>query len=206
MYRFKALLVWLALFAAVSAAAQTGESSTPQKAKPFRPISFTTVAVQFLSWAENANITNGTVNDPGTANLFGNALVIEHEHYYLPRWGYILSGGYIFGMADVGGGATLNYQNSSQNWSGVEASLREAYRLSKWVITSAGAMVIYRTLNFPADINGVTVTSGANINYAGTVDLRLRLSEEFELREEIGSLFLKAATYWSLGVGYKFIF
>lgn len=216
MFRFNCVLLTLVLIlVAAPGFAQTPDQKTVDqktsnkktavKQKPFTYIDYTTIALSFVSWGESVRLTQGALTDRAHANLLGNSILLEWEHYFQPRLGWILRGSYLFGVADVGGTQSqITYQQSNESWWGAESSVRLGYRLSKWIIGTTGPMGLYRELALPDSPAGVSATSGSTFNVGWTADLRMRLINSIEVREEIGFLLFAADTYWTLGAGYKF--
>jgi hypothetical protein len=185
-----------------STAAPATSAPAPRK---FTFINYLTFTLSYLSWGEKVQLTRAAQTDQAHCNMLGNSLGVEWEHYYELRYGYILQGAALFGVADVGGTqSSLAFNQINQHWWGAESSVRFAYRFSKWTITSIGPIVIYRGLKLTDDPSGTSAQSGATVNAGATADLRMRLNDSLELREEIGALAVNASTYWSVGLGYKF--
>jgi hypothetical protein len=193
------ILFWNLLFA--SAFADTIKT----KAKKFSYLNFATISLSYVSWGEKVALSQGALTDKAHGNMLGNALGLEWEHYFEPRYGFVLQGSFLMGVADVGGTqAVLTYNQVNQHWWGAGATARMAYRFSKWAISSMGPIFIYRDLTLPNDPSGTSAKSVASENVGGTIDLRMRLTDTLEVREEFGALALNASSYWALGLGYKF--
>ena len=179
-----------------------------RKPKPQKfSANFATISLSFVSWKESVSLSRG--NNAGTtqAKLLGNALGIEWEHYFQPRSGFTFQVAYLFGVADVSGrSADLQYQQENQRWWGVGATTHLAHRFSKWAIGSlwTESVHVYRNLRLFDDPSGTSAKASSSVNAGATVDLRMRLTNELEVREEIGTFATNTSTYWSVGMGYKF--
>src|SRR5580704_18316356 len=67
--------------------AEKEKKKEKEKEKPYT-VSYTTVSVSYFSWGENVALANGTASDHTHANLLGNALNLEWERYWRPRYGF----------------------------------------------------------------------------------------------------------------------
>ena len=202
MFPFRALfcLILYGVLLSTSVFAATIKTKT----KKFSYLNFTTVSISYLSWGENVSLSRAGKTDQTHGSLLGNSLGVEFEHYFEPRYGFTLKGDLLLGVADIGGSPSLAYSQVNQHWWGAGATAHFAYRFSKWVISSVGPILIYRQLNLSNDSSGTAAQSGSTVNVGATVALRMRLTDQLEIREEIGTLAINAFTYWSVGLGYKF--
>lgn len=203
MFLFKRLFCLMLLSILLSSTTFAANIKTnPRK---FSSLNFATISISYLSWGEKVSLSQAGKPDQAHCNMLGNSLGVEWEHYFEPRYGFTLQGSLLFGVADVGGTQSkLPFSRANQHWWGAGASTHFAYRFSKWVISSLGPILVYRNLSLSNDPSGTSAESGATVNIGATVDLRMRLSDQLEIREEIGSLAINASTYWSVGLGYKF--
>jgi hypothetical protein len=182
------------------------ESKEAARAKGFpkEGVKFYNLLLGFTSWTEKVTLTKDQSSDQSSANLLGNTITFELERYPVARWGYYLQGEALFGYANVGGSQTgVPYQLTNQSWFGTVVAVRGGYRVVKAAAFTAGAIVLYRKLELPSAGN-TSVSSGSDFNYGVTVDLRIRVTNNWELRQEIGTLMVNASTFWSLGFGHKF--
>jgi hypothetical protein len=193
---------------AAPAAKATGKiQSRNVTVRPPRPLKVTTIAVSFLSWNEPALMANGSVSDRSIANFFGNAITYERENYKTTssRFGWVYQASLMLGQANIGGNQSkLTYQLANQHWMGAQAGARCAYRIAKSIAVSLGGWGMYRSITIPNDPSGTQATVGPPENFGATVDLRMRLFPNLELRQELGTTLINVSTYWSLGLGYKF--
>jgi hypothetical protein len=172
--------------------------------KGFRSLNYTTASLSYFSWGEAVTLAQGGQVDHAHANRLGNALSVDWEHYFKPRFGVDIMGSFLFGVADVGGTqSVLSYNLVNQSWTGFGGAVHGAYRFSKWVVGTLGPIAIYRNLSLPQDPSGTIATSGHSTNLGATVALKMRLNDWLEVREEIGTFFGNPSTYWSVGLGYK---
>jgi len=208
-----ALVSWAVLLVVWPAYSQQPAQAQPQPQYQHLPASvakktgtsFYNLLLGFTAWTEQVSLSKANASDTAAANLFGNAITFEYERYPHLRWGYYLVGSALFGTANVAGSQrSVSYQLAGQTWLGAVLSMRGGYRLYKQVAFTVGPVVLYRSLSLPGSEAGVTASSGADLNYGATADMRLRLGNSWELRQELGMLMLKASAYWSLGFGYKF--
>jgi hypothetical protein len=208
MFRFKlfALCTSLLLMSANGFArdqsTNANNANTAPLKKPTRH-SHITVALSYLSWNEAVNINAASGASQSSANLFGNALTLELEHFFHVRFAAIYQLSALYGVANIGN-SDSSYQLSGLNWWGAGASARLGYRLTPQILSSLGPITVFRQLSPPTDSSGTTATSGSSFNYGATFDLRLDLTPRVVVRQEIGALFVRASTFWQLGVGYKF--
>ncbi|QDK39357.1 porin family protein [Bdellovibrio sp. NC01] len=160
------------------------------------------VEVSYISWKEFADVEPAATQPKTYSDFIGNALTGEYEHYFLPRWGAVAEGSLMFGQANLG--AIPNYQAGNVRWWGIRASYRGVYRFSTQVASSAGVLVLNRQIDYPSQTGVTDVKSGAQVNYGLIADLTYQLTPSWLIRQEIGGLFVKASTLWSIGLGYRF--
>lgn len=160
------------------------------------------VEVSYISWKEFVDVEPSAAQPRTYGDFVGNALTLEYEHYFVPRWGHVFEGSLMFGQANVG--STPTYQAGNINWWGVRGSYRGVYRFSTQISSSAGVLVLNRQIDYPSEVGVTDVKSGAQVNFGLLADLSYQLTPHWLIRQEIGGLFVKASTLWSLGVGYKF--
>jgi len=204
--------IFIALFLFFFTLASQAEMASKEPAKgvtksaaPYQGYSDWNFEFSYVSWKEQMTLTNGPTTDHAYSDFIGNALAVEFEHYFVPRWGLIAELSFMSGKASLGGSQTqLIYQQSNVSWTGKEVSLRGAYRFSSSIISSVGPLVLNRQITIPPDPNGSNVTSGANVNYGLIADVRLKLDRHWEFRQTIGTLVQNAKTYWALAVGYAY--
>jgi hypothetical protein len=171
----------------------------------FKSKNYKTLSVSYFSWGEKVMLSQSGRTDHAHANLLGNALNFEIEHYFRPRYGFIFMGSLFYGIADVGGTQNyLAYNLSNQNWSGAGIETHFAYRFSQWLIGTVGPIAVYRPLSLPVSPSGTSAKFGSSFNFGGTFGLKMQLNKHFEIREEIGALATNASTYWAISLGYKF--
>jgi hypothetical protein len=203
MFRFKLFaLCTCVLFMSTSGLAQD-QLVSPGSVKTSNAKSHVTVALSYLSWNEAVSINSASGTSQSTANLFGNALAFDLERYFHVRFAMIYQLSALYGVANIGSGDSA-YQLSGLNWWGAGTSVRLGYRLTRRLISSLGPIALFRQLSPPTDSSGSNATSGSSFNYGATLDLRWDLTPRLVVRQEIGTLFVRASTFWQLGVGYKF--
>jgi hypothetical protein len=179
------------------------ESDTPAKTTSVKAHR-TTVALSYVSWMEAATIHGATANDTASSAFIGNSIAVEEQYFRSQRFAYTILGSVMFGEADVGGSQnTVAYQLANQHWWGATLSPRGTYRFTPQIESSIGLLALYRSVDLP-NSGTATADSGANLNYGVTVDVRVFIFPQWQVRFEIGSLFIKAATYWTFGLGYRF--
>lgn len=185
-------------FCAGLCSAQT-ESLPQEKLREFK-----TISVNYTSWTEFADLESNNFEDSTNANFFGVQLTFEKESFDF-RHGFTREVSLLFGQANLGGRQRqIAYQTNRRSWYGLEASYRGAFRLSPQITLSAGPLLLLRQIDWPAEGTDVTVKSGAPINLGMMADAKLRMTPRWEIHQMIGTLFFKASTIWSLGVGYKY--
>jgi hypothetical protein len=166
---------------------------------------FYSLTLNYLSWNETTDFTNTSAHATATSAFYGNSLIADYEHYATVRYGFILQGGVLIGLANIGGSqSSPSYHLDGQKWSGLELGARGAYRLTRTITLSIGALALDRAINLPNDPSGTSATTSSAFNYGFTGDLRLRLSDHWLLKQELGSLLVKSSTFWSIGSGYIF--
>lgn len=199
-----ALLVLLGgVLAGLTAQADALEStetiSTP------KTLQFTTISLEYLSWEELLRVDSGSQLDNAYANFYGNGISVDHEVYHSSRAGVAYTAAFLFGQANAGGTqTTLPYQTSFKKWYGGLVSARYSYRMTPTITVSAGPMALVRKMSWSDEGTGYSLKSGADLNVGLLGELGLRLTRKWEARLEMGSLFFKASTYWSVGLGYKY--
>jgi hypothetical protein len=174
------------------------------KRKPAQVLMDDHVRVEFsyISWKEFVEVEPSSAEASTYGDFIGNAVSLIYEHYYVPRWGTILEGSLLFGMANLG--SAPGYQAGNLNWWGVSASYRGLYRFSPQVSSSLGVLLLNRQIDYPSQTGVTDVSSGAELNYGLVMDLNYMLTPNWLIRQEVGGLFVKASTLWSIGVGYSF--
>ena len=182
--------------------AQTAENrgaGTAEKTKIFSSIS-----LSYISWTELVDLSNGAATDRAYANFYGNSFIYEREVYHSLRSGFTTEFGLMYGQAGAGGTQSLlTYQTANQKFFGAEFSGRYAYRLSPQILIGFGPLVLYRNIKWPSDAT-VDAKSGSDVNLGLVTELKMRLSQDWDLRQTFGTLAFKASTLWTLGVGYKY--
>ena len=169
----------------------------------FRTVEFTTLSFSYVSWKEQVTLSGPTGTDSAYANFYGNSFGYEHETYLKPTNGTLYGFDFMFGRASVGGSqVNVPYQEGSVGWLGIDFSYRYVHRLTNQIAMSVGPLLLARQAKLPAD--DVDVSSGSQYNIGAIADLRLRLSKPLEIHQMIGTLYMKASTIWSFGLGYKF--
>ena len=164
----------------------------------------TTVALSYVSWMEAATIHSPSASDTASSAFIGNSLAVEEQFFRTQRFAYTILGGLMFGQADVGGSQnTVPYQLANQHWWGATLSPRGTYRFTPQIESSLGVLALYRSLDLP-NSGTSSADSGSALNYGVTGDIRVFIFPQWQVRFEIGSLFIKAATYWTFGLGYRF--
>lgn len=204
MFRYKWTFYFLfILLSSIGWAQSVGPHRAP--AQTFHERANFNIEFSFISWKEQLSLLGGGDSQKDYGDYFGNAVLVEYEHYWAPHWGTIAEFGFLTGLANLGGSQShIPYQHSDVEWWGFKGSYRGAYRLSSAIATSIGPIFLYRKIDLPSSPGGVDVNSGESFNYGAAVDLRLLLNSHLEIRTEIGGLFEKASTLWSVGLGYKF--
>ncbi len=203
---FRSKIILILLFLVSTAFAQTDETSSVPEVKPSKDtLNLTTYAISYQSWAELVDIDNGVLSDKTYANYYGLVLTYEKERFF-KRFGGVFDAALIFGQANAGSssGSVLNYQSNYRPWYGAQASYAWAYRISPQVTGSIGPLVLARQITWPDEGTGLNIKSGSAVNFGGVVNLNIRLTRQWEIRQMIGTLAFKASTIWSLGAGYKF--
>lgn len=160
------------------------------------------VEVSYISWKEFAEVEPAATQPKTYSDFIGNALTAEYEHYFHPRLGAIAEGSLMFGQANLG--SIPNYQAGNVRWWGLRASYRGVYRFSTQIGSSIGALILNRQIDYPSQTGVTDVKSGAQVNYGLIADLTYQLTPNWLIRQEIGGLFIKASTLWSIGLGYRF--
>jgi hypothetical protein len=169
-----------------------------------KTLQFTTISLEYLSWEELLRVDSGTQLDNAYANFYGNGISIDHEIYHSSRAGVAYTAAFLLGQANAGGTqTTLTYQTSFKKWYGGLASARYSYRMTPTTTVSAGPMALVRKMSWPDEGTGYSLKSGADLNVGLLGELGLRLTRKWEARLEMGTLFFKASTYWSVGRGNK---
>lgn len=163
------------------------------------------IGLSYLSWTETLDLDNGSITDKAFANFYGNSLFYEKTFPTSQQNGYSIELGALAGQANGGGTQSLiTYQKSYTKWWGAESTLRLAHQLSQQIVLSAGAMILYRKLTWPDQTSALNVKSGADINVAALLDIKMNLGEQLFLKNTLGTMAFKASTYWALCLGYDF--
>ena len=164
------------------------------------------VSLSYLSWQENLSVQNGSLKDYGTANFSGNELNLSYEFYSHahPRHGVRLSGGIATGVTTAGGNlAYLTYQTSNVPWTLEEFSAAYAFQLSPNINLGVGALMMARQLSYPT-WNGTSATSGQSTNIGYETELRVNLTDHWNLQFQLAGLSNNASTLWAFAIGYLF--
>jgi hypothetical protein len=194
MFLYKVISILLILFSLLTPFAQAQE---------FRSWS---ASVSLLSWQEQVTLQNGATTDYATANFYGAGIQLAKSSFYgeSKSHGTWLELSLLSGSTTVGGTQpTLSYQNSNLPWWGSALSYLYAYRLSDQLLLCVGPEVLYRQISY-ASIGGTTASSGANLNYGLTAEMREKVNDRLAIYQSIGALLVQASTLWSFGLGYDF--
>jgi hypothetical protein len=206
MYRSNLILSILLLFSLIASAQEDAEPvsilseeslETPTKAKA---VTFT-----YMSWMELVDVDNGAIVDNTKhATFFGAGIGYQQEKFN-KRLGWVAEGSYIFGQSHIGEtSGAISYQKNYVKWNGVSASARFAYRLGAPVTISAGPILVARKVTWPDLPANTDVKSGSEINLGAIAEAKILFNKNWELKQSLGTLAFKAATYWSLGLGYHY--
>jgi len=204
MYRFNLLALFVTvLFLAFQSQAQTEESVSSEK--PLGRTSVGSVNLTYVSWLELVDLDNGFIADNTKhADFYGLAIGYEKE-VINKNLGSAFDGSLIFGQANIGESAgAIPYQKNYVKWTGLSTSYRLAYRMSAPLTVSIGPMILGRQITWPDQPANTEIKSGSEINFGAIADIRFRLSNHWDFKQTFGTLAFKAATYWSLGLGYRF--
>jgi hypothetical protein len=209
MYLSKLILSLILLISGFAFAQEEEEQAEPvsilnedslQTTSKARAVTFT-----YMSWMELVDVDNGAIVDNTKhATFFGAGIGYEQEKFN-KRFGWLGEASYIFGQSHIGEtSGAISYQKNYVKWMGASASARFAYRLGAPVTVSAGPIVVARQITWPDLPANTDVKSGADLNLGAIVEAKVLLNPNWELKQSIGTLAFKAATYWSLGLGYRY--
>jgi hypothetical protein len=164
---------------------------------------FHSFSINYVSWVELLDLELGLARADGFAQFFGNSISYEYESYK-SNWGHSLQATGMTGMANGGEtGLALSYQQSNIKWSGASASVKYGYRPSGFTAFLLGPIALVRQISWP-DQASVSAKSGHTSNVGAVFAMKIRPAYNWEINQELGTLFIKSATYWSVGLGYKF--
>jgi hypothetical protein len=202
MFHFKIFITFLCLIIGLQAFAQ---GAAPQVTTPNIRSKSSHLIFSYLSWNELVDIQSSFAEDNTKhADFFGAALGYEKENIGA-KWGTVFEGDFLFGQANIGEpSGSIPYQKNYVKWQGLMGSYRLAFRFNEQVIMTVGPLILGRQVEWPDQPADTEVKSGNPINFGVIADVRFMLSKRLEVRQTLGTLAFKAATLWSLGIGYKF--
>lgn len=162
------------------------------------------VNFSYWNWGESFQMQKDDLTQDSNSNF--SALGLEYEYSSgLRNSGWNASAALLFGQA-TGGDANGNiiYIASYQRFFGAAAKVNWFWRIERRVYLEAGPLVLFRSFQWPSSPDGITASSGSNVNFGGALSLRLRMSRNFDFCQSLGTLLSKGGTLWSAGFGYRF--
>lgn len=163
------------------------------------------VKITYISWQELVDIENpGIADNSKKANFFGNSLA--YEKISVPwQFGSSQEISLNFGNAHIGQpGGNISYRKNLVKWYGAHATVKGIYRFHRSVTMGLGPILIYRKVEWPEPPPSSTIKSGSDLNLGLVFDLRIQLTDQWDIQQNFGTLAFKATTFWSLGALYKF--
>lgn len=160
-----------------------------------------TLLMDYHSWFENLNYTpSGSVQmELKTVNYgFGVAYDISR---YLTDWGWGLQGGLGQGFA-VGKAGSSSYLQKRVSWTYLRAAGRVFTRLNKRFDLGLSLMMMSRNISWPQA--GGVVEAGPNPFFSLSVEMRWRLTREWEIVQALGNSTKNAGASLRVGAGYTF--
>ncbi len=211
MFRFNLLLALILTFSLFASAQEEEDQQQPTETSILDESSLSmatkskAVTFNYMSWTEFVDLDNGTVVDNSKhANFFGAGLGYQMEKFN-QRMGTIGEAGLIFGQAHIGeNSGAISYQKNYVKWTGASASYRIAYRMGAPVTLSAGPILLARQITWPDAPANTDIKSGSDVNLGVIGEIKVLLGKQWELKQSLGTLAFKAATYWSLGLGFRY--
>ncbi len=166
-----------------------------------RTIQMKSLGISFASWNEILTAESGTASSKVFSNHYVNNITYTQDRF-TGRTGYSMNYSLILGKATLAP-AAVSYASADKSFFGVSFYPRYSYRQSAAITFGIGPLLMYRSLKWDPQ-NSVTISTSpqANVGILGSVDFRL--NPRIEVVQTLGTLFLQANTYWSLGLGYNF--
>lgn len=161
------------------------------------------LSFSYYNWGERMKMEGNGLEADAPANLAGVGLQFDYLTTNKNK-GWLYSGALLTGSG-TGGSSSTNpaYVASYQPFFGVMGSAAYFFRVEKRVYLEIGPMLLYRSLKWPESAGNVA-KSGSDINAGLTANLRIRMFRNLDYCQSIGTLFARANTIWSLGLGYRF--
>lgn len=161
------------------------------------------LSFNYYNWAERMKMTGNNLEADAPVNVAGVGIQFDYLTSNKNR-GWLYSAAILTGSGTGGSTATNPaYLASYQPFFGVMGSTAYFFRMERRVYLEVGPMLLYRSLKWPESAGNIA-TSGSDINAGVTANLRIRLFRNLDYCQSIGTLFVKASTIWSLGLGYRF--
>lgn len=156
-----------------------------------------------LQWNEEIILAQGGSIELETANYSGISMALKKIMPLNSNWDWKAEVFLGAGQANAGRNNTMNYKKEKENFTIFGAIPGVFYNLSEQIKLGTSALIYLRNIDLSALSPNTSATAVQNVMLTAAVDLNLRISENFEFNQVVAPL-KSGATFWNLGIGYKF--
>lgn len=158
---------------------------------------------QYVNWTENMRLQQNGVVSADFANFSGSAVGGGFE-YQNEKYGFGTDINLLSTRASGGGNSgVISYSKGKVPSFGAQLIPRAYLRITEKFDLGFSVPIHYRQISWATETSGLEVSSGKNLNVAGTLDFRILLTPHLVFNQSLGPYGSENNTLWMMGLGYR---